>query len=393
MSLNLCLGLFLFTGLLSLLDDSLVLIFRMRSLSVPSGILGLVGLVVMLLIYGLMGITPIIPKRVFLPLILFSLIGLLLGFPAMIYCRHWLLQLDWVFSLAEVALVLGIGYWLRRGDPFRWFVMETRHLGRDAFTWLNLLVFVALNVFVVLPAFVGYLAVCTGLAAGHYTDGFVKLRPRGVILQSRKYAREDGKTILLFPMSHIAETNFYESVSESVSSNSIVLMEGVTDEKNLITNELTYKRSAKALHLAEQHEDLDIRQGELVRADVDVQEFSSSTIAVLNLMSLIHARGINSSTLLRIMQFSPPPDVENTLYADLLTKRNEHVLKELRTRMADADHFVIPWGVAHMAGIAKEIQKSGFHLVETQDHVSIRFWSKEAKDESPVQVQAPAKSK
>jgi len=34
---------------------------------------------------------------------------------------------------------------------------------------------------------------------------------------------------------------------------------------------------------------------------------------------------------------------------------------------------MVPWGVAHMPGIAKEIQKLGFHLDETHDYMVIRF--------------------
>jgi uncharacterized protein YbaP (TraB family) len=87
----------------------------------------------------------------------------------------------------------------------------------------------------------------------------------------------------------------------------------------------------------------------------------------------VHARGLNSSTVLLLTQFSPPPDLEQQLFDDLLLKRNEHLLKELRERLPHADHFVVPWGAMHMPGIEKEIQKSGFKLIETHDHVSIRF--------------------
>src|SRR5205807_10537257 len=137
---------------------------------------------------------------------------------------------------------------------------------------------------------------------------------------------------LLFPMSHIAESDFYKSVSQSVSSNSVVLLEGVTDVNGLLTNGISYKRVAKSLGLAEQHHDSDIRQGELVRADVDVQECSPGTIDMLNVAALVHARGLNSGALLLLLQFSPPPDVERQLFADILLKRNEHLLKELRER-------------------------------------------------------------
>ncbi|MDB6037180.1 MAG: hypothetical protein JWM99_1021, partial [Verrucomicrobiales bacterium] len=239
--------------------------------------------------------------------------------------------------------------------------------------------FLLLNVFALLPAFVVYLALCASLALGHFSDGFLALRPSGLILRSRKYARDDGKTILLFPMSHIAEAEFYEAASQSVTTNSIVLLEGVADSRNLLTNRISYQRAAKSLGLAEQHDDFNIPRGKLVRADVDVQDFSSTTIDILNLVTLVHSKGLNSSDLLRFLQYSPPPGAEQLLFADLLVKRNEHLLKELHKRLPESDNFVIPWGAAHMPGIAEEIQKSGFHVVESREYVSIRFGAKKHK--------------
>jgi len=295
--------------------------------------------------------------------------------------------MDWLLSFLQVALVLVIWRRLLRGDRFRWSVIEVRHLGSRVFSWRNLLVFLLLNAFALAPAAAAYLAFSASLAVSHFTDGFLTLRPGGLILQARTYSREDGKTIVLFPMSHIADTDFYQAMAHSVSSNSIVLLEGVTDEKNLLTNKLSYRRAAKALGLAEQHDDLNIRQGELVRADVDIQVFSSNTIAMLNLVTLLHTRGLNPDTLSQLVQFHPTPEAQQQLFTDLLLKRNEHVLKELRTRLPDSDNFVIPWGAAHMSGLAKEIQKSGFRLVATHDYVSIRFGHKGNQGSQPGEAQ------
>ena len=374
--LSLCLGLFLVAGTVSLLDDSLVLFWGQHLFTLASGILAFVTFFLLLLIYGLMGLTPIIPRRVFLPVIIFTGLGLMAVFPTLIYGYNQILHLDWLLSFLQVVIVLVICRRLQRGGRFRWSVVEVRHLGSRAFSWRNLSVFLLLNVFVLAPALVAYLAFSASLAVSHFTDGFLTLRPGGLILQARKYVREDGKTIVLFPMSHIAETDFYQAMAHSVSSNSIVLLEGVTDEHNLLTNRLSYKRAAKALGLGEQHDDLNIRQGELVRADVDIQEFSSNTIAILNLVALVHARGLNANTVSLLLNCQPTPEVQQQLFADLLLKRNEHVLKELWRRLPDSDNFVIPWGAAHMSGLAEEIQKSGFHLVETHDYVSIRFGHK-----------------
>jgi len=113
-----------------------------------------------------------------------------------------------------------------------------------------------------------------------------------------------------------------------------------------------------------------------VPADVDVREFTSNTIAVLNLVTLVHAEGLNPHTLSSLLQFSPSAEVEQQLLEDLLLKRNRHLLQELFARLPEADSFIIPWGAAHMSGLAREIQKSGFHLVGTRDYVSIRFGGK-----------------
>src|SRR5580765_5843054 len=75
--LSLCLGLFLADALVSLLDDSLILFFRLHLLSGARVTLGLFTMLLTLVIYGLMGLTPLIPKRVFLPLTLFTPLALL----------------------------------------------------------------------------------------------------------------------------------------------------------------------------------------------------------------------------------------------------------------------------------------------------------------------------
>jgi hypothetical protein len=90
---------------------------------------------------------------------------------------------------------------------------------------------------------------------------------------------------------------------------------------------------------------------------------------------LIHSKGVNAETVLQLLRFSPPPHYEEQLLDDLLRKRNRHLLEELRARLSQTEHIIVPWGVAHMPGIAAEIQKAGFRLDETQEYVAIRFRS------------------
>lgn len=360
---------------ISALDNTFIF-FGIYLLTLIDGILLCLTLLGTILVYGLMALTPLVPKRIFMPMVLVVFAPPLMLLPAVIFYYHQLQQIELLVSWLQVLFGLFILRWLQGGWKFRWPVVRDKHLGARTFSWLNLLLFVALNVFVLLPAVAGYIGGCASLAVSHFSDGFVALRPSGVVLQARKYVRDDGKTVILFPMSHIAESEFYRSVEQSVTSNSVVLLEGVTDTNHLLTNRISYKRAAKALHLSEQHEDFKVPQGQLVPADVDVSMFNSNTIAILNLVMLVHSRGINPQTMSQLMEFSPSEEVQQQLFDDLLFKRNEHVLKELDSRLSDADSFIIPWGAAHMAGLAKEIQKAGFHLVGTRNFVSIRFGSK-----------------
>jgi hypothetical protein len=371
--LSLCLGLFLADAVVSLVDDSLILLFDLRVLTVVRGIVFFFALLVAVVVYGLMGLTPMIPKRLFLPLTLFNPLAALAVIPLAIYFYSRLQPISWVISLCQLIFGLGVLYWVQGGFKLRWPLVAESRLRSRGFSWLNLSGFLALNLFVVLPAVAVYLAVCAALAVGHFSEGFLALRPGGFTVQVRKYIRNDGKTIQLVPMAHIGEADFYQRLSQSFPTNAVVLMEGVTDDSNLLTNRITYKRMATLLGLTEQHEEFHPVRAKLVMADVDVEQFTPNTIGFLNLVMLIHAKGLNVENVLKVLQFSPPPHFEEQLFDDLLGKRNRHLLDELQARLSQPEQIIVPWGVAHMPGIAEGIQASGFRLDETHEYIVIRF--------------------
>jgi hypothetical protein len=371
--LSLCLGLFLVVGAVSVADDSLVLLFGLHLLTMMSVILTLIAMLMAMLVYGLMGLTPMIPKRVFLPVTLYYVAALLAVFPILIYYYDRMVQIDWVLSFCQVILGLGLLWWLRGGLKFRWPIVEDKHLGDRGFSWLNLVVFVLANVFGVLPAMVIYTVLCATLAVNHFSGGFLALHPGGMTVQVRKYVRDDGKTIQLIPMAHIADAGFYQKVAQSFPSNSIILMEGVTDNQNLLTNKISYKRMAKSLGLTEQKVKFKPTRGEMVPADVDVDQFSTDTIDFLNLVMFIHSKGITHATVQKALQYSPPPDFQKQVFGDLLGKRNRHLWEEIQARLPQSENIIVPWGVAHMPEIAAEIQKAGFRLNESREYEVIRF--------------------
>lgn len=371
--LSLCLGLFLADAVVSLLDDSLILFFGLHLLSALRGLTSIFAMFMAVGVYGLIGLTPMVPKRLFLPIPIFNLAAMLAVFPFVIYCYGRLQQVAWGISVCQVIVGLGILCWSQGGIKFRWPLVSVDKLGARRFSLRNLFVFVLVNVFVLLPAVIVYVFLCTALAVDHFSEGFMALRPNGFTVQVRKYVRNDGKTIELFPMSHVADARFYQKVSQTFPTNSIILMEGVTDDKNLLTNKISYQRMAKSLGLAEQHEKFVPSRGEMVQADVDVDQFSPDTIDLLNLVMLVHAKGLNPGIVQKVLQYSPSPHLEEQLIDDLLRKRNQHLLEEIQSHLPQSDNIMVPWGVAHMPGIAKEIQKSGFRLDETQEYFVIRF--------------------
>lgn len=371
--LSLGLGLFLADALVSLLDESLIRLLDVHVLGWLRVPLSLFTMLLALVIYVLMGLTPMIPKRVFLPLALFNPVATLVAIPALIYFYGRIHQIAWGIALCQVLLGLIILHRVQGGLKFRWPLVPEPQLADRRFSWRNLAVFLVVNVVVLVPAVMVYLGLCAVLAVNHFSEGFLALRPTGFTVQVRKYVRADGKTIQLVPMLHIGEPEFYQTLAQSFPTNALILMEGVSDEQNLITNKITYERMAATLGVAEQHEEFKPR-GELVRADVDVAQFTSNTLAGLNLVMLIHARGMNPETLIKLMQFSPP-HFEEQLFDDLLRKRNRHLMGEIQSRLLQSENLIVPWGAAHMPEIAQEIQKAGFRVDETQEYVAIRFGS------------------
>src|SRR5450432_1379683 len=72
--LSVCLALYLLDAVVSLVDDSLILFFGLHVFSVIRALVGIFAVLMVILVYGLMGLTPMIPKRLFLPLPLSNLV-------------------------------------------------------------------------------------------------------------------------------------------------------------------------------------------------------------------------------------------------------------------------------------------------------------------------------
>src|SRR6266853_3429674 len=98
---------------------------------------------------------------------------------------------------------------------------------------------------------------------------------------------------------------------------------------------------ARSLGLTEQQKEFRPSRGTAVRADVDVEQFTRNKIDFLNLVMLIHSKGLHAENMLKMAQFSPPPHFEEQLFDDILRKRNRRVLDEIQLRLAESENIIV----------------------------------------------------
>src|ERR1035438_8098802 len=147
---------FLADAFISLADASLILFCGLHIFSAASGLVSLFGVLMAVGIYGLIGLTPMIPKRLFLPIPLFYLLATLAWCPFTIYYYARIQQVAWGISLTQVIIGLGILYRAQGGLKFRWPLVSEGQLGVRRFSWGNLSAFLLINIFGLLPAVIVY---------------------------------------------------------------------------------------------------------------------------------------------------------------------------------------------------------------------------------------------
>ncbi|RYD21374.1 MAG: hypothetical protein EOP88_11630 [Verrucomicrobiaceae bacterium] len=369
--LSLTLVAFLASALVALASDTLIVIFDNHLLAKAAAGLAVPVVLMTLFIYLLMALTPMVPKRFFLPLTLCGPLTALAALPLFIYFYPQAKWIVWGMSLVQVVAGVVLMRLIARSWKWRWPHFPANRLESPGFRWRNTLGFSAANLLVALPALVLYVAGCGVVAVSHFTEDFVSLSPSGVTMQVRTYTRDDGKKVELVPMSHIGDKDFYQILSESFAPTATVLLEGVSDKEHILTEKVGYAKTAEDLGLAEQQKEFKPK-GELVPADVDLSQFSKTSLDYLKKTLDLHSKGINAATLPVLME-TPPPDLPEKLLHDLLTLRNAHLLQVMEERLKTSDHIIVPWGAAHMPGISAGVLKAGFRLEDKEDHVAIRF--------------------
>ena len=339
--------------------------------------LALFVIVFSLLMIFVVTFVPPLPKIVFVPLIAAAL-WFAVGAPpfvAMTGDRTVSLFLSIVqLAIATTAFLV---VQLRAGRAF----LAAHLLPRKRQLFLRV-AFASLIVVALIPvALAGLGAWALVAAAEQQTDGY--LRFTWSEIQARETVmRKDAKAVHLVATAHIAEGSFYEAIYESIPPHAVILAEGITDTKGLLGGDGSRAEAATFLGLETQDvfENLlgpvvsedDAKaparpdatakpktRPDVVRADIDVSEFSEPTLRCLREDVLIGDKGLDSGAAEK-----PTPQCSEAdrkiFWDEILYTRNNKLMKTFDALSAKYDVFVVPWGALHMPDLQLAFEERGF---------------------------------
>jgi hypothetical protein len=169
-------------------------------------------------------------------------------------------------------------------------------------------------------------------------------------------------------MMHIGKKEFYHQLNKDLDlSNTLYLLEGVKDEKNLIKG-IDHKKTADFIGTQSQSDEF--KPGEnlgdefksvevkTLVADIDASDLSKPTVKILNFMSdenkdNMFAKYIELSEMLEKKE-------NQTLYYDIIEKRNNHLISLFKENESKYETIIIPWGALHMPDIQKRLEAMGY---------------------------------
>ncbi len=335
--------------------------------------------------------TPRVSKRMVVPCVLF-----------LAFCTVWGVLYGGGEALplyvAETLLALGflVGYRHPSGSGLQDFA-DTR----PTFTWRNFILSLPLYALVL----GGTLALSTLGAAQKLrckleesVGRYLTLERDGIAVEERCF-RQGDREIRLVGMIHVAKSGFYDEITKALpeKSDAVVLLEGVTDRQSLLAGRLDYAQIAGLVGIASQRESSFTRkavdgmkqtgtaeaQGEEPPAveyrsgDIDVAEFSPATVRWIQALQEI----LQSATVREAVdQFVQNKEVlaadTDTVYRDILDRRNEHLLGEIQKMLKDHRTVIVPWGAKHMPGLQKEIENWGFMETGRARREALHFQNK-----------------
>jgi hypothetical protein len=313
-------------------------------------------------LFVLMGINPALRWRIFLPPCLFLSWVSLAAMPLPVWFDAPE-AMRVAGAIEAVPAALAFAFARQANGGVGWLLSDDALQG-GGFSGRTAVRFTALNLLVILPASLLYLALAAASGVGHLSGGFVEIRLDGIHLLHREYQRGD-QVIHLVSMMHIGDAAFYQDLLDSLPrEGSITLAEGVSDETGRLSKGFSYGNVAAGLGLTEQP-DFATGDRQVRYADVDVSSFSPDTLRFLSGVGRVFGAPNLSEALIAYVELSDMDSAMakrtlTSLRHDLIEQRNEHLLSELEQALADYDVIVVPWGALHLSGIETGVRALGF---------------------------------
>ena len=254
-------------------------------------------------------------------------------------------------------------------------------------------VFATVVTIVVVPVMTAALIVLVLVATlERSSDGHLEVTGTGVVVRETVLTK-DGRTVLLVPMVHFGEGEFYRTIFEEIPPGSLVLAEGITDREKRLAVFPSAMKLASALGLTTQPDPrVAVRPGpapavergagptpassarpEVVIADVDVAEFSDATIAVLRDLAGLYDSGSLGEAMRRLVARTRARDGFATVKDDLIDKRNAKLLQAFDERAGGYTTIVIPWGAMHVPGLEAGLRERGYRVDAERERTVMRF--------------------
>lgn len=369
---NFYLIVFLLDALLSVLDGWLGL----AGIDVLGGTRQLVALLALsasIPLYVALAASPSLPKRVFLPPVLFLFWVALGGVPLTIYLElevagRWLA----ICQLALAALALTLA---RRGGAGASWPLTQAQVAGPFFDLAHLARFAVANLLLA-PVVLSALLVVGG-AAWLRTEsaGFLWVDLDGVHSIERTYVRGD-REVRLVAMVHAADEQFYRDVIGSITGEgTVVLSEGVTDATSRLSEVPDLGEIAESLGLVAQTSVPLRGDVALERADVDAADLSDETVQFLQALGAAFRSGSLWEALAiytRYAQTNGPEHVQRVL-AEVVDARNAHLLERIDVALESYERAIVPWGALHMPGLEAGVLARGFSPATDRSRLVIRF--------------------
>ncbi len=331
-----------------------------------------------LVVLPAMTLSPRLPPSVLAPPALFALWTVLGAAPLPAFGSGDRLS----FALVGLQLaVVGLAFWrIRRLSGGRSFDLGATRSDAPAFSPAYSLKAAGILGVGGLALLAAYLPLWLMSSLQSLTDGFVRFDLQGVSLADRRFER-DGQEVRLVGMMHIGEGDSYAALVQSfVGGSTVVLAEGVTDSEGLMEAPLSYEGVAQALGLDTQNE-IEAYLGEpeteeltqwpvVHHADLDLSDFHPESVALLESIAGVWD-GDDPRAALRelVRRHDEDPEQWAVFREDVLTRRNLHLLGQLREALTEYERVIVPWGALHQPFVQRQTLEMGFEPTSSAYHL------------------------